>query len=248
MHLEDGSLCWVSERNVVHKVINGKVVHSLGVIQDITEQKQTEYLLSPAKTLLEETVQARTNELANNVEQLQAEIKQRESIAAELEFLANHDDLTGLPSLRLCKDRLDRSLADSRRRKQKTTIMFLDLDGFKQINDDYGHGHGDMVLKITADRIKAELRETDTVARIGGDEFVVILSNIAGQIAINLIEQISQPIQIENDEATVSASIGTAIYPDDASTVENMIRLADKTMYRVKTLGKNNFDFTSPVK
>jgi two-component system cell cycle response regulator len=186
--------------------------------------------------------------LANNVEQLQAEIKQRESIAAELEFLANHDDLTGLPSLRLCKDRLDRSLADSRRRKQKTTIMFLDLDGFKQINDDYGHGHGDMVLKITADRIKAELRETDTVARIGGDEFVVILSNIAGQIAINLIEQISQPIQIENDEATVSASIGTAIYPDDASTVENMIRLADKTMYRVKTLGKNNFDFTSPVK
>jgi diguanylate cyclase (GGDEF)-like protein/PAS domain S-box-containing protein len=253
MYRADGSLRWISERNVAHKVIDGKVVHSLGVVQDITEQKQTENLLLQAKASLEETVEARTNELANTVEQLQAEIKQRESIAAELEFLANHDALTGLPSLRLCKDRLDRSLADSRRRKQKTAIMFIDLDGFKQINDDYGHGHGDIVLKTTADRIKAELRETDTVARIGGDEFVVILSNVTdqstvGQIANNLIEQIAQPIQIANDDVTVSASIGIAIYPIDGSTAENLIRLADKTMYRVKTLGKNNFDFTSPAK
>jgi diguanylate cyclase (GGDEF)-like protein/PAS domain S-box-containing protein len=245
---EDGSLRWISERSVAHKLVDGKIAHSLGVLQDITEQKEVERLLLQTKTSLEETVEARTSELANTVEQLQAEIKQRKAIATELEFLANHDALTGLPSLRLCKDRLDRSLADSRRRKQKSVVMFLDLDGFKLINDQYGHGHGDTVLKTTADRVKAVLRETDTVARIGGDEFVIILSNASdltatSQIATILIEQISQPIQIESDEITVSASIGIAVFPDDGLTAEDLIRQADQSMYRVKQSGKNNFDF-----
>lgn len=246
----DGSLRWIRERCTAHKIVDGSISLTLGVLQDITDQKETEQLLLEAKSSLEETVKLRTVELANTVEQLQSEVLQREQIAAELEFLANHDALTGLPSLRLCKDRLDRSLADSRRRKQKTVVMFLDLDGFKQINDHYGHGHGDTVLKTTADRVKAELRETDTVARIGGDEFVVILSNVddqnaTGRIATNLIEQISQPIQIANDDVAVSASIGIAVYPDDGSTAESLIRQADKAMYRVKQTGKNNFDFTN---
>lgn len=249
----DGSLRWIRERCTAHKIVDGVILQTLGVLQDITDQKDTEQLLLEAKSSLEETVKLRTLELANTVEQLQSEILQREKIGAELEFLANHDALTGLPSLRLCKDRLDRSLADSRRRKQKTVVMFLDLDGFKQINDHYGHAHGDVVLKTTADRIKAELRETDTVARIGGDEFVVILSNLdeenyTSNIADNLIEQISQSIQIANDDVTVSASIGIAVYPDDGSTAESLIRLADQTMYRVKMSGKNNFDFTSLAK
>ena len=252
LRLEDGSLCWINERNVAHKIVDGQIVHSLGVVQDITEQKEAEHLLLHSKILLEETVEARTSELASTVEQLQAEVKQRELIAAELEFLANHDALTGLPSLRLCKDRLDRSLAEARRRKHQSVVMFLDLDGFKKINDHFGHSHGDVVLKTTADRIKAALRESDTVARIGGDEFIVILSSTdvrdgASQVASSLIEQISQPIQIINDEVSVSASIGIAIYPDDGSTTESLMRQADKAMYRVKQSGKKNYCFANTV-
>jgi diguanylate cyclase (GGDEF)-like protein len=186
--------------------------------------------------------------LANTVQQLQVEIEEREKIAAELDFLANHDALTGLPSLRLCKDRLDQSLAEARRNRQTSAVMFLDLDEFKEINDQYGHEFGDLVLKATADRIREEVRETDTVARIGGDEFVIILSslpedNIAERIAANVIEQIARPIEIKNTEVTVSASIGISLYPENGITAEELIRSADKAMYRVKHEGKNSFGF-----
>ena len=183
------------------------------------------------------------------VKQLEKEIEEREKIAAELDFLANHDALTGLPSLRLCKDRLDHSLAEARRNRQTSAVMFLDLDGFKAINDEHGHEFGDLVLKVTADRIKAEIRETDTVARIGGDEFVIILSslpelNIAERIASSLVRQIAQTIHIEKSEVSVSASIGISLYPDNGTTAEELIRSADKAMYQIKHQGKNNFGFT----
>ncbi len=176
------------------------------------------------------------------------EIEEREKIAAELDFLANHDALTGLPSLRLCKDRLDQSLAEARRNRQTSAVMFLDLDGFKGINDEHGHEFGDLLLKATADRIKAEIRETDTVARIGGDEFVIILSSlpevsIVDRIAASLIEQISNPVNIENTEVAVSASIGISLYPENGTTAEELIRSADKAMYQIKRQGKNDFGF-----
>ena len=131
--------------------------------------------------------------------------------------------------------------------------MFLDLDGFKEINDSYGHEFGDLVLKVTADRIKAEIRETDTVARIGGDEFVIILSSlpqmdIVDRIASNLIGQIGQLIHIEENQVAVNASIGIALYPEDGTTSEELIRNADKAMYMVKRAGKNNFGFVRPEK
>ena len=126
--------------------------------------------------------------------------------------------------------------------------MFLDLDGFKQINDEHGHEFGDLVLKVTADRIKAEIRETDTVARIGGDEFVIILSSlpeiaIAERIATSLIEQIARSIQIDDISVGVSASIGISLYPQDGTTAEQLIRAADKAMYAIKHQGKNDFGF-----
>ena len=148
------------------------------MLQDITAQKTAEQEIIDARDTLEQQVVERTHELANTVKQLQVEIEEREKIAGELDFLANHDALTGLPSLRLCKDRLDQSLIAARRNRQTSAVMFLDLDGFKEINDEHGHEFGDKVLKVTADRIKAEIRESDTVARIGGDEFVIILSKI----------------------------------------------------------------------
>ena len=244
----DGELRWIREHGTALRSASGEISQSIGVIQDITQQYNTEQNLREARDTLESMVKSRTRKLAETVRQLEDEIKEREKIAAELDFLANHDALTGLPSLRLCKDRLNHSLAEARRQRQMSAVMFLDLDGFKAINDQYGHEFGDLVLKATADRITSEIRETDTVARIGGDEFVVILSSlpeiaIANRIAGGLIQKISEPLNVESANIKVSVSIGIALYPENGDTAEDLIRSADKAMYRIKRQGKNNFGF-----
>ena len=248
----DDEVRWVREMGKALLMTHGIPEQTIGVIQDITEQKNAEQEIIKARDTLEQQVVARTRELANTVQQLQVEIERREEIAAELDFLANHDALTGLPSLRLCKDRLDQSLAEARRNRQTSAVMFLDLDGFKRINDQHGHEFGDLVLKAAADRIKAEIRETDTVARIGGDEFVIILSSlpeieIANRIAASVIEQIARPFDIKNTEVLTSASIGISLYPENGTTAEALIRSADKAMYRIKRQGKNNFGFSGAL-
>ncbi len=244
----DGKIRWLRELGTAHKVENGQILQTLGVIQDITSQKEAESKMLEAQAMLEQKVADRTRELAATVKQLQEEITEREKVSAELKYLADHDALTGLPSLRLCKDRLERSLIESRRNQLMTGVLFVDLDGFKSVNDSYGHDFGDIVLKVTTNRIKAEIRESDTVARIGGDEFIVIMSRlpnlaIVQRVARNLIEQISQTIHINQQEVSVGASIGIALYPDDGTTAEELIRQADRAMYRVKHSGKNNFAF-----
>jgi len=247
IHRSDGEMRWIREQGTALRSPSGEL-RSIGVVQDITQQIVTEQNLRDSRDSLEAMVKSRTRKLAETVKQLEGEIKEREKIAAELHFLANHDALTGLPSLRLCKDRLDHSLAEARRTGQMSAVMFLDLDGFKEINDEHGHELGDLVLQATALRIKAEIRETDTVARIGGDEFIIILSSlpevvIAERIASGLIEQIVQPIRVEKAEVVVSASIGISIYPENGTTAEELIRSADKAMYQIKRQGKNNFGF-----
>jgi diguanylate cyclase (GGDEF)-like protein/PAS domain S-box-containing protein len=248
----DGELRWIREHGMALRSANGEISQSIGVIQDITRQYNTEQNLREARDTLESMVKSRTRKLADTVRQLEAEISERKKIAAELDFLANHDALTGLPSLRLCKDRLDHSLAEARRHGQMSAVMFLDLDGFKAINDLHGHEFGDQVLKATADRIKGEIRETDTVARIGGDEFVVILSSvpeitIAERIASSLIQKISEPLSVELVDVKVGASIGIALYPKNGDTAEDLIRSADKAMYLIKRQGKGNFGFALPA-
>jgi diguanylate cyclase (GGDEF)-like protein/PAS domain S-box-containing protein len=247
IHRSDGEMRWIREQGTALRSPSGEL-RSIGVVQDITQQIVTEQNLRDSRDSLEAMVKSRTRKLAETVKQLEGEIKEREKIAAELHFLANHDALTGLPSLRLCKDRLEHSLAEARRTGQMSAVMFLDLDGFKEINDEHGHELGDLVLQATALRIKAEIRETDTVARIGGDEFIIILSSlpevvVAERIASGLIEQIVQPIRVEKAEVVVSASIGISIYPENGTTAEKLIRSADKAMYQIKRQGKNNFGF-----
>ncbi len=248
---DDGEVCWIRELLVALEMKDGKVSLTRGVLQDITEQKKIEMELREARDKLEQQVAARTRELAATVEQLEAEIDEREKISAELEFLANHDPLTGLPSLRLCKDRLERALAEARRNGRLVAVMFLDLDGFKQVNDRYGHEAGDEVLKITAGRVRGEVRETDTVARIGGDEFLVILSDlpdlsIVQRVAGSLLQQVAQSIRLDGAEVHVGTSIGVAIYPEDARDSEELIRVADQAMYAVKQAGKNAYGFNRP--
>ncbi|MDH5356113.1 MAG: diguanylate cyclase [Gammaproteobacteria bacterium] len=274
----NGELRWVRERCTAHSIRDGEIIESLGVLQDITHQKNIESellknqssleatvekrtlelgkmvkLLEVSRNSLETTVESRTQELATIVAQLKNEIKEREKVEAELHFLANHDALTGLPSLRLCLDRLDMAIAEAKRNNQNLYVMFIDLDGFKQINDSYGHDYGDIVLKESANRIRTEVRETDTAARIGGDEFMVILTGVTElkiieQIASKLNTHISQDIIIEQTTLNIRASIGISVYPLDGMTAEELIKQADAAMYKVKKKGKNDFGFISSKK
>ncbi len=247
---DDESIRWIREMGTVYLENRGIPEQTIGVQQDITEQKLAEQSIIESRDKLEQQVVERTYELAGTIRQLRKEIEEREKITATLDFLANHDALTELPSLRLCKDRLNRSIAEAQRNKQLTAVMFLDIDGFKNINDSHGHEFGDQVLKVTADRILGEIRETDTVARIGGDEFLLILTNlpkisIADRIASNLVEQLSEPVDIRQIRISVSASIGIALYPNNALTPDDLIRVADDAMYQVKHSGKNNYLFAT---
>jgi diguanylate cyclase (GGDEF)-like protein/PAS domain S-box-containing protein len=245
---KDGEIRYIKEVGIVVYEADGKGIDSVGLLQDITEQKLLEQSLLDARESLEQQVAERTRELANTIKQLQIEIEEREKIAVKLDFLANHDALTGLPSLRLGMDRVEQALALSRRDRKICAVMFLDLDGFKQVNDEYGHEAGDHVLKVTAERIKAEIRETDTVARVGGDEFMIVLPctpeiSIIERIASDLNKQVAQDISIKKANVRIGVSIGIALYPENGSDVEKLIQAADKAMYQVKSKGKNDFGF-----
>lgn len=163
-------------------------------------------------------------------------------------YLATHDALTGLPNLQLGRDRLAMALSRGRRNGMLTAVLFMDLDGFKQVNDSWGHDAGDVVLCETAERLFAAIRESDTVARIGGDEFLFIITDLRGadtaaHIAGKIIELVSRPITVGDHIATVGASIGIAIAPKDGDEIEEIIKAADEAMYRVKNAGKNGYAF-----
>ncbi|STX81201.1 sensory box (GGDEF/EAL domain) regulatory protein [Legionella busanensis] len=168
-------------------------------------------------------------------------------------YLATHDALTGLPILRLAYDRLNRACAQAKRSKTKVAVLFMDLDGFKAINDTYGHTTGDAILKIIAERLVVCLREEDTVARIGGDEFLMILGNLSGRHVIKsivnkIIQTIIEPIDYDNTLFKLKASIGIALYPDDSEAQNELIQLADKTMYAVKKRQKEAYGFYADYK
>ena len=160
--------------------------------------------------------------------------------------LAYHDALTILPNRHLLHDRLQQALAQSKRSGKLAALLFLDLDGFKRINDTLGHGIGDLLLKSVAKRLKTTVRQVDTVARLGGDEFTIVLLEInhaqdAKNVAQKILKVISRPYKIEEHELFVTASVGISIYPDDGSDIESLIRKADIAMYRAKGQGKNNY-------
>lgn len=217
-------------------------------MQDISPQKATEEELREAHDSLELVVRDRTRELAESVKRFEAEIVAREEIARQLEEFAYHDALTGLPSLRLGLDCIAAAIAEARRNNLPYSVMFLDLDGFKAINDNHVHRYGDEVLNAVANRILEEVRETDTVARIGGDEFLVILARIRGRdvvsrIAANLVECIGVPIDVDGYQLQVTASVGIALYPEHGKDADSLIKCAEQAMYIVKREGENEFRF-----
>lgn len=175
----------------------------------------------------------------------------RETEKERLEVLAYYDRLTGLPNRSLFFDRLQQVVARSLREKTKAALLFIDLDGFKAVNDTLGHDAGDTVLKVVSARLKGLVRKTDTVARLGGDEFVIILSQVnteqdALSVAQKILEVVGQTIPLESGKSgQVGASIGISFCPTDGVTIDDLLMASDRAMYQSKKKGKNTFTLAS---
>ena len=163
-----------------------------------------------------------------------------------LHHLAHYDQLTKIPNRYLLLDRITHLIEQSVRNQSTFSLLYIDLDNFKTINDAKGHTYGDRVLVETALRLKRSIRNSDTVARIGGDEFVILLENTSDKKAIatmaeNLIGVISEPFHIQNEELKISCSIGIATYPREGSTTDELLAVADKAMYKAKHKGRRTY-------
>jgi diguanylate cyclase (GGDEF)-like protein/PAS domain S-box-containing protein len=166
----------------------------------------------------------------------------------ELRYLASYDSLTGLPNRTLLMDRIQHGIEQAKRAKKSLALCFIDLDKFKQVNDSLGHDVGDQLLQEVAKRLRLTLRETDTIARLGGDEFVVLLESYKNDdnishVARKILQSIGEPMQLGAHTVSVSPSIGIAVYPDDATDANSLLKHADVAMYYAKDLGRNNFQF-----
>lgn len=180
------------------------------------------------------------------------DVTERKQLQERLEWLAHFDALTGLPNRTLFFDRLNHLRSLTTRSGDTIALLFVDLDGFKDINDRYGHGTGDLVLQETARRMRGLVRESDTVGRFGGDEFTVLLANTtqpihADRIAEKILSALSQPIVVAGRRLTIGASIGISLLPGDATNTEELLKHADIAMYEAKHAGKNRIARYAPT-
>lgn len=181
---------------------------------------------------------------------MRIEIQKRKSAELEIKYLAQHDALTGLPNRRHILTNIESLLERSRRQQSQFALLFLDLDGFKKINDELGHEVGDMYLSEISMRFKTNIRSFDLIARYGGDEFLIVLSDIAETLELTsklnrLIDLALAPVSLKGSEISAGVSIGVSIYPDHAQTTIELINCADSAMYLAKDSGKNTFRFYS---
>jgi diguanylate cyclase (GGDEF)-like protein/PAS domain S-box-containing protein/hemerythrin-like metal-binding protein len=207
---KNGKELWASVHVSLLRDVNGEPEYFIGAIQDITERRKAEQLIS---------------------------------------FMAYHDKLTGLPNRALLFDRLAHAMSHAKRNAKSVALLFVDLDGFKVINDKYGHKAGDSVLKIAAQRFQACVRAVDTVSRFGGDEFAIVLGNLeepqqAKIVAEKIMQAFSQSMTLSDGYVCmVGASIGISIYPEHGSTMDKLMTAADQAMYESKRSDKNALTF-----
>lgn len=199
------------------------------------------------------------SEIKNHAERLEQqaavlkeEIRRRKLAEKRLENLAHRDTLTGLSNRYMFIDRLEVAVRQAQRDNRKLAVMFVDLDRFKNINDTLGHAAGDEVLREVARRMKSCLREVDLIARYGGDEFTVTLTNVteaAGidHVANKIIDTFQQPIKLEEGKVSIGCSIGISIYPDDSADFEGLIKYADVAMYASKENGESCYQYHTPT-
>jgi len=192
-----------------------------------------------------------TRELRETIS-VSRDISERKRAEEQIEYQAYHDTLTGLPNRLLFRDRLTVALAQARRVGRMLAVMFLDLDRFKFVNDTLGHSLGDELLKVIADRLGATLREEDSIARMGGVSFTVLLADIksaedAAKIAQKLLDAVAEPMRVEGHELFITTSIGIALYPSDGDSAEALLKNADNAMYRAKEAGRNSYQLCTPA-
>ncbi|MFO7593128.1 MAG: diguanylate cyclase [Pseudomonadota bacterium] len=225
--------------------LDGDIVYIV-VIRDISEKKEAQHKLRQFNQELEKRVIKRTEQLARSNEKLRHEIHERVKAQQEMTYLATHDNLTGLPNRSLFNEHLDIVLNNSGRHGRTAALLFIDLDGFKAINDTYGHEAGDSLLQEISNRMRASVRQEDIVARMGGDEFTVLLGELtdssdATLVAQKLIEHINKPVNVNSCICHVGASIGIAMFPHSTKDADTLLRLADDAMYIAKSMGKNTY-------
>ena len=180
-----------------------------------------------------------------------SDVTERQEAEILIRKMALHDSLTGLANRNLLQQRLDEAMRMATRMEKKISVMFLDLDGFKPVNDMYGHAIGDKLLRIVANRLEKSARETDTVARIGGDEFAIISTNISKEqdvtkAAQRVLDSVRKPIIIEGNSHQIGTSIGISFYPLDSRDPDELFRMADVALYQAKYSGKNDFRLYNP--
>ena len=176
------------------------------------------------------------------------DVTKRKKREKQIRHLATHDILTGLPNRTLFQEMLEQNLKYARRYRQQLALLFMDLDGFKMINDTFGHETGDQVLIVSAMRLRQALRESDFIARLGGDEFVVLVKDVSGKKGLitlinTIFTAVNKPILIRGREHRLTASIGISIYPQDGEDESNLMKTADLAMYSAKEKGSNNYQF-----
>ena len=209
---KDGTPVWVHLTVRAKRSADGRRIHDISIVEDITERREAQ---------------------------------------SRIEYLATHDEMTGLANRTLFSELLARAVARERRHARRFGVLFLDLDRFKIVNDSLGHDGGDSLLKVVASRLVSSVRSSDVIARFGGDEFVLLVHELpnrqaASVIARNLLSLILKPVTIGEQQCRVTASIGVAIYPDDADDATTLLKRADMALYRAKEEGKNTFQFYSP--
>lgn len=187
----------------------------------------------------------------HNVLDSHLQYKKLETYSQEQESLALHDPLTGLSNRRLLKDRMNLAIVHGRRNNFSMGVLYLDLDGFKQVNDTYGHSTGDALLGMVAKRLVESVRGEDTVSRMGGDEFVIVLldvnhDNDVSSLVSKLVKTIAQPYFIKGHKLKITVSVGVALYPTHGTDVESLITNADQAMFAAKSAGKNGFRVAVP--
>lgn len=251
-----GWFMWVLAKNsnLQFKESRHLLQENAGLIEKMAEEIESREMVQQKlelyKNELESLISERTKELLDTNKDLQEQIAKRSQIEQDLENLAYYDVLTGLPNRSLLIERLKRAITVASRNQSLVSVLFVDLDRFKSINDSLGHAIGDKLLQQVAERLRQLLRASDTIARNGGDEFVILTENLndvreAFVVAEKIIQAISQNFLIDDHEMHIGASIGISLYPLDGEEALDLLKMADTAMYCAKESGTNQFEFYS---
>ncbi|MHC1683912.1 MAG: EAL domain-containing protein [Clostridiaceae bacterium] len=245
-----------SEKDYIECSLSASVIYDefndmLGIViilRDISERKKSESLLRNYNMELENKILERTSKLEEANEILKTEIAERKAAEKRILYMGYYDELTDLPNRRYFNEFINKYILDIKTSEKCFAVIFLDLDNFKYVNDTYGHKSGDQLLKDFSKYINSAIRGNDVLARIGGDEFLILLSDLNKDNAIKIIEEVSkrimeivkEPFIIEDKENYITASIGASCYPQDGEDSDTLIKNADIAMYEAKRFGKNN--------